>query len=194
VPLTLAILVFAVPLVRIVFERGRFDAASTQITSQAVFFYALGLLAYAGVRFFSHAFYAMQDTLTPVKTAAVALLLNVVLNSFFVFVLHLRVAGLALASSISAAVNFLLLYARLKKAVGLRLDLEFRLFLFRTTLAACGMIVALLIVFNRVFFGQASWALMAALAASGAGIYSLLLWVLDVKEARALWSWLRARK
>ena len=58
----------------------------------------------------SHAFYALQDTRTPVKTSGISLLLNIILNSLFVFVFRFRIAGLAMASSISATVNFYLLY------------------------------------------------------------------------------------
>ena len=61
-------------------------------------------------------FYAMQDTKTPVKTAFIAVMLNVVLNLILMW--PLKLGGLALATSISATVNFLMLYYILRKRIG----------------------------------------------------------------------------
>ncbi|MBI3314607.1 MAG: polysaccharide biosynthesis C-terminal domain-containing protein, partial [Candidatus Omnitrophica bacterium] len=90
-------------IIRLAFQRGSFDAYSTQITSQALIFFALGLPFYGISRIFVSAFYALQDTKTPVKVAALCLVINVVLN--FILMYPLKIGGIALASSISGLVN-----------------------------------------------------------------------------------------
>ncbi len=115
-PASAGLVVLAKPIVRIIFERGKFDAYSTSITSGALFFYAFGLLSCCYIKILVNAFYAMQDTKTPVKTAFFAVFLNIVFC--LILMKPLKIGGLALASSISATVNVGMLYYFLRKRVG----------------------------------------------------------------------------
>jgi putative peptidoglycan lipid II flippase len=115
-PASAGLIVLAEPIIRIIFERGRFDAYSTQITSGALYFYAFGLLSCCFIKILVNAFYALQDTRTPVKTAFFCVALNVVLSLFLMR--PLKIGGLALASSLSATVNAGLLYFLLRKRIG----------------------------------------------------------------------------
>ena len=116
VPAAIGLMVLAKPIVQILFERGQFDAYSTQITSYALFFYALGLFAYGGIKILVSSFYSLQDTLTPVKVASFSLVVNVVLN--LVLMWPLKIGGLALATALSATVNFVILFLILRKRTG----------------------------------------------------------------------------
>jgi len=120
-PVFVAFLVLPRPLVTAVFERGSFDAASTDITATAVVFYGVGLFAYAAVRLFSHASFALQDTRTPVKAAAAGLGVNVVLIGVFVFWWHWKVAGLAFSSALGAMVNAAWLTLAMRRRIGFSL-------------------------------------------------------------------------
>ncbi len=115
-PASVGLVVLCRPIIRILFERGRFDATSTQITSDTLFFYGFGLLSCCFIKVLVNAFYAMQDTKTPVKTLAFAVALNVALSLIFMRIF--KIAGLALASSISTTVNAALLYYFLRKKIG----------------------------------------------------------------------------
>lgn len=115
-PASIALAVLGGPIVRILFQRGEFTAYSTAITESALFFYAFGLLAYGGIKLMVTAFYAMHDTITPVKTALVAVVINIVFNLLLMY--PMKLSGLALATSISAACNFIMLYSTLKKRIG----------------------------------------------------------------------------
>jgi putative peptidoglycan lipid II flippase len=193
VPLMSAILVFAAPLVRAVFERGRFDASSSALTSEAVFFYAWGLIGYVGVRFLSLGFYALQDTLTPVKTSSLALAMNVFLNVLFIFVFHLRLAGLALASSISATVNFIILYHLMKRRTGFKFNADFGGLMMKAALASGITVVACWAAGHRIFGGVSSLASLAGLLCMGTFIYFGLLWAGQVAELKELVRWLRKK-
>lgn len=116
VPATVGIMVLARPLVNILFERGSFTSYSTTITSSVLFFYCLGLTGYAGIKILASCFYALKDTFTPAKIAVFALLVNIILNLILMW--PLKVAGLALATAISATVNFILLLFVLRKRIG----------------------------------------------------------------------------
>ncbi|OGW80721.1 MAG: murein biosynthesis integral membrane protein MurJ [Omnitrophica bacterium RIFCSPHIGHO2_02_FULL_51_18] len=115
-PASAGLITLCGPIVRIIFEHGRFNAYSTQITQSALYFYAFGLLSCCLIKLLVNAFYAMQDTRTPVKTMLMAVVLNVILS--LLMMRPLKIGGLALASTLSATVNVVMLYVFLRKRVG----------------------------------------------------------------------------
>ena len=108
------IMAFAAPLIiRLVFQRGSFGVYSTQITAQAMMFLALGLPFFGASRILVSAFYALQDTKTPVKAATACLIINGTFN--FILMFPLKIGGIALASSIAGLANAWILWTALKK-------------------------------------------------------------------------------
>ncbi len=194
IPLTVGILALSYPIVRVIFQRGSFDAYSTHITARAVFFFALGLVSYIGVRFVSHAFYALQDTRTPVKTAGVSLLLNVILNSLFIFVFRFGIAGLALASSISASVNFYLLYHALGKRVGFRFGADFGRMVFKSFTASFAMGALVFCVWQAWGAQHPTFLRLLFVVSLGGVSYAAFLWLWQTKEVTELITWLRKSK
>lgn len=116
IPSSVGLMVLARPIVRILFQRGEFTIYSTAITTSALFFYSFGLLAYAGIKILVSTYYSMGDTRTPVKTASAALVINLILNLILMW--PLKVGGLALATSIAATANFIVLYIILTSRIG----------------------------------------------------------------------------
>lgn len=137
IPATVGLMVLGEPIVAVLFERGAFTAYSTAITAQALVWYALGLAAYMGVKILTNACYALQDTATPVRTAAVALVINIGLN--LLLMRPMGVGGLALATTIASAGNFLLLWRHLTRRLGVLADAAFWISARRTLLAAAVM-------------------------------------------------------
>lgn len=115
-PASVGLVVLAEPMIRIIFEHGRFNQYSTHITSGALYFYGFGLLSCCFAKILVNAFYSMQDTRTPVKTMMLAVALNIALC--LVFMRPLKIGGLALASTLSTTVNVCMLYYLLRKKVG----------------------------------------------------------------------------
>ncbi|MBI5058061.1 MAG: murein biosynthesis integral membrane protein MurJ [Nitrospirae bacterium] len=107
------------PIVNILFQRGMFDYAATTGTAQALLFYSLGIWAIVGMRIVAAGFYSMQNTKTPVKIAAIAMLTNVVLS--LLLLKPMKHNGLALANAIASSVNFIILFIMLRKKLG-RID------------------------------------------------------------------------
>jgi putative peptidoglycan lipid II flippase len=104
------------PIIELLFQRGEFDAESTRLTSKALLYYAIGLWAFSAVRIVTATFFALQDTRTPVKTAAISIIANVVFS--ILLMRPLDHGGLALAVSLASIVNLILLTKALNTKVG----------------------------------------------------------------------------
>jgi putative peptidoglycan lipid II flippase len=116
IPAMTGLIVLKEPIVRLLFQRGAFDVATTDFTAEALFYYSIGLWAFSGVRIVVSTFYALQDTKTPVKMAVISLLVNIVLSLLLMG--PMRHSGLALATSLAAVVNLVLLIQALKRRLG----------------------------------------------------------------------------
>jgi len=116
IPATGGLIICATPIFSLLFMGGEFDYGKAGMCGIALVQYSLGLSCVAMVRVLAPAFYAMKDTRTPVITAFAAFIVNLALSLVLMrYMLH---AGLALASSISALCNMLLLMYLLKKRIG----------------------------------------------------------------------------
>lgn len=106
-PCAAALMVAAYPIMDILFVRGAFDAGAARASASAIVAYALGIPAFVLVKVFSAAYFAKEDTVTPVKFAIVNAVLNVALSlSLMPYLAHV---GIALAATITAIINMALL-------------------------------------------------------------------------------------
>jgi putative peptidoglycan lipid II flippase len=115
-PAMAGLILLKVPIVHLLFEHGAFDHLATEETAQAILYYAIGLWAFAGVRVVVPVFYSLQDTKTPVRVAVIAMILNAILS--FTLAIPMQHKGLALATSVSAIFNFVILVILLRKKIG----------------------------------------------------------------------------
>jgi len=106
--------VLATPIIRLLFERGKFDATSTNEAALALMCLAPGLVAFSVVNVLARAFFALGDTKTPMKISVVCLMLNLLMAIALVW--HFKQGGLGIANTITSLVNVsLLLYALRRK-------------------------------------------------------------------------------
>jgi putative peptidoglycan lipid II flippase len=119
-PAAAALFVLAAPVVQMIFEWKTFDASSTWMTAIALQCYAPGLVVFSLAKIFVPAFYAMQDTRTPVRIAVYAVLLNIALNILFILTLPQAVkhAGIAAATVIAEGFAAVALALILQKRIG----------------------------------------------------------------------------
>jgi putative peptidoglycan lipid II flippase len=113
-PCAVALLVFAQPLVAVLFHRGAFGDADVARTATALMGYGVGLLGIVAVKILAPGFYARQDMRTPVKIAIVVLVLTQLMN--LVFVPWLAHAGLALSIGLAALINASWLFIGLRRS------------------------------------------------------------------------------
>jgi len=117
IPSMVGLILLREPIVGLLFRRGAFDSQTTALTATALLYYGIGLWAFSAVRIVVTLFYALQDTRTPVKMAAISIFVNMILGLLLMW--PLRHGGLALATSLASMVNLYLLVRALRKKLGL---------------------------------------------------------------------------
>lgn len=170
-PSTAGLIGLSYPLIDVIFGRGAFGSDAVAATSLALVGFAVGLPAFSCVRPLLSAFYALEDTVTPVKIAVVSLGLNILLG--LLLMQYLQHFGLALAASISSWVNVLLLGTALSRKTGAWMTGKAGLL--KMILASC----ALLLIIK--FVSLPSW-MAVALIPAWAAIYFLLAGMLRIPE------------
>jgi putative peptidoglycan lipid II flippase len=119
-PATLGLIVLAEPIVRILFEHGAFTPGDSAATAQALIWLALGLPAHVLVKALSPAFFAREDTTTPLiatlKSIAVAIVAALLLGHWF------GAGGIAAAIALGAWSNALVLIGRGATTFGFSID------------------------------------------------------------------------
>lgn len=128
IPISAVLMFLAIPFTQILFERGAFDQAATVITASIVCFYALGLPFLSWKEFLLRTFYAMKDSRTPVINTSLLVSINITLNA--ISVPFFGVKGLALSTSISEIISFLVLYNILRRKIYKKTGKRMQLFPF----------------------------------------------------------------
>ncbi|MBA2133125.1 murein biosynthesis integral membrane protein MurJ [Hydrogenispora sp. UU3] len=105
-------------IIRLLYERGEFTPLQSELTAYALFFYSLGLFAHGVIQILPRGFYALKDTVTPVKVSLVTVLLSIGLNFLFLKYTPLQHGGLALSFSLMGVANMLLSFFLLRRKVG----------------------------------------------------------------------------
>jgi len=185
IPAAVGLIVLSEPIVRAAFERGAFDAVATSMTSGALVFYSLGLVAMALRTLLDRVFYSLQDTKTPLKNGTVAVGLNIVLNLILVkFMAH---RGLALATSITTIIATLLLYNELKRKIGSLGTKRYVECGLKSLAASLVMGLVACLVYNSIYRaigGSFILDLVSLLVAIGCAVlaYLLLIYLFKIKE------------
>ena len=189
-PCAVALLVFAKPLVSVLFHYGAFTERDLAQTSLALVGYGIGLVGLVAIKVLAPGFYASQDTRTPMQIALVVLVLTQLLN--LVLVPWLAHAGLAMAIGLGALVNASALCWGLVRQGRYRPGPGWMKYIAQVG-AACVVLAAPLLWFAQVIDWAAwrvtPWARMAALAVAlliSAITYGLSLWALRV-PLHTLW-------
>ena len=188
-PASVAFMVLARPMVTTLFGGGRFDAYSANLTASALFFYSLGLFAYGGTKILQSCFFSLKDTVTPTKIAAVSLVLNIIFNVALIF--PLKIAGIALATSLSGIITFFILFSLLEKKIGYFGRKEILVSFLRVLLASLGMG---LVCFFAGKINTNKFLNLAASVTAGVVSYIIFCFIFRVGEMRQLWDWVMRKK
>jgi len=114
IPAAIGLVILAEPIIRLIYEHGRFTAEATHQTALALRFYAIGLAGYSADKVLAPAFYAMDRRYIPMFVTLTSIAINFLLNWFFTFYLHWGHRGLAFSTSMVAITNFLFLYSMMR--------------------------------------------------------------------------------
>lgn len=189
IPVSVGAIVLSTPIVRILFERGKFDSNATILTSQALRCYAIGIAAGGITTILNRVFYSMKDTKTPMVNGVIAIIVNIILNLILInFIGH---RGLALATSIAAVVRLVLLFKKLKNRLNdFGQNLILKTFIkVMTASIVMGIVVYLMnsglnnmSIINSYVYILALFLVIA----TGAIIYAFMIMKMNIEEARVI--------
>ena len=189
VPASVGMLILRESIVKTLLEHGAFDATASQMVSDALLFYSVGLFAHAAIEILSRGFYVLGDTRTPVALAIASMLTNLILAAALVDGMELR--GLALALSAATIGEAALLFALLNLRLGGRLWSRALLASLGKTALAAALMAQLLLVFLALLdgvprFGADSPFALAMGVLGGGVLYGAVCLILRHEEAWAL--------
>jgi putative peptidoglycan lipid II flippase len=187
IPATVGLIVLARPIVEVAFERGEFDVTATEMTTKALIFYSLGLVAMSLRLLITRVYYSLQDTKAPMINGAISVGFNIVLNLTLIrFMAH---AGLAFATSIATTIATLLMFYSLKKKIGSLGTKSYIVTFIKSGLASTIMGVVAYVTYKGLYniLGVSKlYNLISLLSAAGVGviIYGVLCYVFGIEELR----------
>ncbi len=118
IPAAIGLVILAEPIIRLIYEHGRFTPEATRQTAGALRFYAIGLAGYSADKVLAPAFYALDRRYIPMLVTLSSIAINFSLNWFFTFYLHWGHRGLAFSTSMVAITNFFFLYSMMRHYTG----------------------------------------------------------------------------
>ena len=184
IPAAVGLAVLAMPIIRVLFQRGAFEPAATVAMQPVLIVSALGLPFLAFVNLVLRAFYAQKDTTTPVRAAVFSFIVNLALS--FALMGSLGTVGLAIAGNIAVVVQAVYLQVHLaRKRAGLG---------FRHVATDLAKVIGAAVLMGTVVAG--GWALwqrwmpggklndlfaLLTLILAGVAAYAAALWALKVE-------------
>ncbi len=115
-PIAVYLMLFAKPIVELVFQRGAFDSRSSELTSSILIALLLSMIAYVARDTLTRVFYSLGNSKLPLLVALFSIILKIVLNSLLVE--KYKAPGIAFSTSLVTIFNFLFLWFLLRKKIG----------------------------------------------------------------------------
>ena len=196
IPISIGAIVFAQPIVRLLFERGEFDTRATNMTSMALIMYSIGMIAFGLRDILGKVFYSLKDTKTPMINGIISMAMNIILN--IILVKYFSHSGLALATSISSIICIVLLFRSLDKKVGYFGQNKIILVLVKTLVASIimGIVSKILYSFIIGIWGLTITSELVALTISviiGIIVYTILLIMFKIDEIDSIINLIKIR-
>lgn len=189
IPAAVGLILLRHPIIQVLFQHGQFAADSTFLTAHALFYYSLGLPAFAATKLIAPMYFSTQDTITPARIGAWALGLNIVFNAIFLlfFFRTLSNASPALASTLAAYFNFGALFFLFRKRYGRLGARGVTASLAKISTCAVGMAVVAYLALRISHFADARHplaqiGLVAVIICAAVGVYFGLAWLLRCEE------------
>lgn len=186
-PAAVGLALLAEPVIGMLYERGAFTAADTAQTALALQGYALGLAAYACIKVMTPTFYALDVPRVPVAVSLGGIVLNICLNTLFIWHLGLGIVGLPLSVSLVALLNMAQLALSLRLRLGPLGAGAIWVFAGKMlvavglmTLVVWGVQHAATPLMGGGFVGRAG--LLAVVIPLGAGVYAVVAYALRMEE------------
>ena len=188
-PASVGLILLREPIISFLYQRGEFDEQDVQLVAWALLWYAAGLVGHSLMEVLTRAFFAQQDTKTPVLIGTIAMLLNVVFSFWFSSLFRqigwFPLGGLALANSLATALEAAALFIVMRNRLnGLEESYLVR-GLFVYVLASLGMAIGVWL-WIQASAGLTRWVVTLGGVAFGGVIYGGILILMKVPEVQGL--------
>lgn len=194
-PSAIGLIILRVPIISILFMHGKFDERGVSLTSAALFYLVMGMVFWGIRDVFNRAFYAIQDTKTPMINGVIGVVANIILS--IVLVKGMGIGGLTFATSLSALISCLLLIKDLRKRIGSINGMEMLVTGLKILFSAAvmGVIVYILnsVMAHRLTNLKGEMVSLCACLVVGGLVYSVMLILLKVKEFSGMISILKTK-
>ena len=186
IPAFFGLLIFSENIISFLFFRGAFEYKDVQATSSALIALCCGLPAFIMIKILVIPFFANEDTKTPIKISLFCMSINLILN--LILIREFFHVGLAISTSVSAWINFILLFYILNKNLNYSFDISiFKVFL-KVSLASLTMSYIVLKTYEFMINNFEMYTLyntnfiLILCIIFGIIIYSVLMYFLGIKE------------
>lgn len=180
IPASIGLMLLAQPVVNILYSR--LDAQAAKTTAVVMAFYTLGTVGYGLRQILVRTFYSLHDSITPVVSGFIAIVINITLNLALSKVLG--VAGLALATSISALISVVILYTALRRKIG---SLGSKAFIWTTLkIAFSALLMGMAVYLVYHFIGGNTGMVLSIVA--GVAVYTVALFFMKIEEADSIFN------
>ena len=186
IPAFFGLLIFSENIISFLFFRGAFEYKDVQATSSALIALCCGLPAFIMIKILVIPFFANEDTKTPIKISLFCMSINLILN--LILIREFLHVGLAISTSVSAWINFILLIYILNKNLNYSFDISiFKVFL-KVSLASLTMSYIVLKTYEFMINNFEMYTLyntnfiLILCIIFGIIIYSALMYFLGIKE------------
>jgi putative peptidoglycan lipid II flippase len=186
VPAAAGLALLSQPIIRVLFERGEFDASDTRMMAPLLAAFALGMPFFSVVSLMTRAFYAVKDTSTPVKVATVSFVVNVVAS--LVLMRVMGATGLALASTLAVIVQAFVLQRRLVARLPHLAFAPLARDLGKILLGTLVLVAVVLVGwhFLRTHGRAGDWLALLVLIPGAAALYGATIWLLRIEGREQL--------
>lgn len=191
IPAAIGFMIFATPIVQLVYQRGAFDINALKMTSSALFFYSIGMLGASLRTVLSKFFFSLEDTKTPSYTAGIAMIINIILN--IILSSFLGIGGLALATSIAAIFSTGLMFISLRKKIGPFGIKHISIKFFKIILASSIMALLSKLIFNILTsIISLNFSLLIAIGIAIV-IYSVIIYLMKIEDVEMILNAIRIK-
>jgi putative peptidoglycan lipid II flippase len=188
-PASAGLMILRQPLISLLYQRGEFDQRAVEMVAWALLWYAAGLVGHSIMEVLTRAFYAQQDTKTPVVIGTIAMGLNVVFSigfsRLFAQIGWYPLGGLALANSLATALEAVALFFFMRRRLG---GIEGKAIAdgaWRVGLSTLGMAIGLG-VWIQVTGSLNRWLVALGGVALGAVLYGMGVVILQIPEIKTV--------
>ncbi|MHB8123705.1 MAG: murein biosynthesis integral membrane protein MurJ [Desulfuromonadaceae bacterium] len=183
IPAMAGLMVCSTPIFSLIFMGGAFDYQTAVNSASALLYYSVGLSFVALTRVLAPVFYALKDTRTPVITALITFVINLGLS--LVLMGPLKHGGLALATTLSAFCNMLMLLWLLRRKIGSFGGSGIMLTAFKSTAASIPMAAAVWYLCSFIDWSQAGHKILKGSVLGGSILCGAAIYMLAVKLLRS---------